>query len=232
MEVNVEARPSYALARVKLNKGEKFVAEAGSMVAMSPGFSVSTGFQGTGGGIVNMITAILAGLARKFLAGESMLVTNFVATKDDAEVLLAPSMSGDIVEIDLDGTNPVVVQAESFLASEPGVSVGLIFGGIGMLLSGEGAFFLKCTGKGKLLVNSYGAIETVQLGEEGYVADNGHVVGWQGKVTYKMRGAGGLMASMTSGEGMVLEFKGDGTVWLQTRNVPSFVDWVSPFLPG
>ena len=35
-----------------------------------------------------------------------------------------------------------------------------------------------------------------------------------------------------SGEGMVLEFKGTGTIWLQTRNVPSLVDWVTPFLPG
>lgn len=232
MEVNLEARPSYAMAVVKLNKGEKFVSEAGAMVAHTPGLAIDTGFQGTGGGFLNMITAILAGIARKFLAGESMFVNKFTATQDGAEVMLAPAMSGDIVEIDLDGTNPVVVQAESYLASEPGVQVGLIFGGIGMLLSGEGAFFLKCTGKGKLLVNSYGAIEEIELPEEGYVADNGHIVGWQGKVTYKMRSAGGLMASMTSGEGMVVEFKGDGKVWLQTRNVPSMVDWISPFLPG
>lgn len=232
MEVNLEARPSYAMAVVKLNKGEKFVSEAGAMVAHTPGLDISTGFQGTGGGFLNMVTAILAGIARKFLAGESMFVNNFTAKQDGAEVMLAPAMSGDIVEIDLDGSSPVIVQAESFLASEPGVNVGLIFGGIGMLMSGEGAFFLKCTGKGKLLINSYGAIEEVQLGEDGYVADNGHIVGWQGKVTYKMRGAGGLMASMTSGEGMVVEFKGDGKVWLQTRNVPSMVDWISPFLPG
>ncbi len=232
MEVDLQARPSYAMAVVRMNKGERIVAEAGSMVAMSPGLSVDTGFQGTGGGVVNMVTAVLAGLARKFLAGESMFVNTFRATRDGAEVMLAPSMAGDIVEIDLDGSNPVVVQAESFLAAEPGVTVSLIFGGIGMLLSGEGAFFLKCTGKGKLLVNAYGAIETVELGPDGYVADNGHVVGWQGKVTYKLRRAGGFMASVTSGEGMVIEFKGDGTVWLQTRNVPSLVQWITPFLPG
>lgn len=231
MQVDLEARPSYAMAVVKLNKGEQFVAEAGAMVAHSPGLSATAGFQGTDGGILNTITAILAGLARKFLAGESMMVSKFTATKDGAEVMLAPAMSGDIVEVELDGTNPITVQAESYLASEPGVKVGLIFGGIGMLLSGEGAFFLKCTGKGKLLVNSYGAIEKIELGPEGYVCDNGHVVAWQGKVTHKMRKAGGFMASMTSGEGMVLEFKGEGTVWTQTRNVPSFVEWISPFLP-
>lgn len=232
MEVNLEARPSYALAIVKLNKGEKLVAEAGSMVAHSPGLMINTGFQGTGGGFLNMITAILAGIARKFLAGESMFVNNFVATKDGAEVMLAPAMSGDIIEVDLDGTNPITVQAESYLASSPGVQVGLVFGGISMLLSGEGAFFLKCTGKGKLLINSYGAIEKIDLDENGYVADNGHVVGWQGKVTHTMRKAGGFMASMTSGEGMVIEFKGTGTVWVQTRNIPSLVSWITPYLPG
>jgi pimeloyl-ACP methyl ester carboxylesterase len=30
----------------------------------------------------------------------------------------------------------------------------------------------------------------------------------------------------------VLEFKGKGTVWLQTRNLGSFVSWIGPFFPG
>jgi uncharacterized protein (AIM24 family) len=35
-----------------------------------------------------------------------------------------------------------------------------------------------------------------------------------------------------SGEGLVLEFTGKGTVWLQTRNLSALVGWISPHLPS
>ena len=34
-----------------------------------------------------------------------------------------------------------------------------------------------------------------------------------------------------SGEGLVAEFKGTGTLYLQTRSMNSFIDWLMPFLP-
>jgi uncharacterized protein (AIM24 family) len=37
---------------------------------------------------------------------------------------------------------------------------------------------------------------------------------------------------MASGEGLVCEFKGQGRVWVQTRNHQSLVGWLSPMLPG
>jgi uncharacterized protein (TIGR00266 family) len=97
-----------------------------------------------------------------------------------------------------------------------------------MLFSGEGAFFLQCSGSGDLLVNSYGAIEKVEV-DGSYLVDTGHVVGWEGDLTYSMRKAGGWKSAVLSGEGMVLEFKGTGTLWLQSRNLGSFVSWISPF---
>jgi len=232
MQIEVEARPSYGLAVVQLDKGDALVAEAGAMVAMDPGLGVETGFMGVGGGgLVEWIKAALAGLARKFLAGESMFVNTFKAkTADGGKVMLAPSMVGDIAHVPLDNSK-IIVQAESYLASSPKVKVGLIWGGISMLFSGEGAFFLECKGQGDLLINSYGAIEKVEI-DGAYVVDTGHVVAWEGDLKYNLKKAGGWKSAMFSGEGMVLEFKGTGTVWLQTRNVGSFVSWISPFFPG
>jgi len=233
MQIDVEARPSYGLAVVKLDQGDALVAEAGAMVAMDPGLGVETGFMGVGGGgFVDWLKAALAGLARKFLAGESMFVNTFKAkTADGGEVMLAPSMVGDIEHIDLSGGKRITVQAESYLASSPKVKVGLIWGGISMLLSGEGAFFLDCKGEGDLLINSYGAIEKVEI-DGAYVVDTGHVVAWEGDLKYNLKKAGGWKSAMFSGEGMVLEFNGKGTVWLQTRNIGSFISWITPFFPS
>ncbi|MFT4625202.1 MAG: hypothetical protein ACI8PZ_003868 [Myxococcota bacterium] len=229
MQIEIEARPSYGMAVVTLDQGEVILAESGAMVAMSSGLAVDTTFNGAGGGgLVDFLKAMLAGLARKFLAGESMFVNKFRASKPAQQVMLSPAMVGDVEHLQLDGSRTVTVQAESYLASAPGVAVSLVWGGFSMLFSGEGAFFLKCTGVGDLLVNSYGAIEKVEV-DGGYVVDTGHVVAWEGDLKYSIRKAGGWKSAMLSGEGLVLEFKGTGTLWLQTRNLGSFVTWLSPF---
>ena len=63
------------------------------------------------------------------------------------------------------------------------------------------------------------------------VVDTGHVVAWEGDLRYAIRRAGGLKSTLFSGEGLVLEFTGQGTVWLQTRNLGAFLSWITPFLP-
>jgi uncharacterized protein (TIGR00266 family) len=229
MKFNLESRPSYGMAVVTLEQGETLTAESGSMVAMSNAIAVDTAFNGTGGGgLVAFLKAMLAGLARKFLAGETMFVNTFKATKADQTVMIAPAMVGDVVHLEMDGSRKVTVQSESYLASSPNVAVSLVWGGLSMLFSGEGAFFLECSGSGDLLVNSYGAIEKVEV-DGSYLVDTGHVVGWEGDLTYSLRKAGGWKSAVLSGEGMVLEFKGTGTLWLQSRNLGSFVSWISPF---
>ena len=232
MQIELESKPSYGMAVVTLEPGEEITAESGSMVAMSSGVSVDTTFNGTGsGGLMDFLQAALVGLVRKFLAGETMFVNTFKSTAAGQQVMLAPAMSGDVVQVTLDGKREITVQAGSYLASTKGVTEDLIWGGFSMLLSGEGAFFLKCGGTGELLINSYGAIEKVEI-DGAYRVDTGHVVAFEGDLRYAIKKAGGWKASVLSGEGLVLEFTGKGTVWLQTRNLSALVGWISPHLPS
>ena len=232
MQIDLEARPSYGLAVVTLNKGEKITAESSAMVAMSKGLASDTHFNGAGsGGAVDWLKAAAAGLARKFLAGETMFANTFTASQDGQQLMLAPALIGDVEHVKLDGARAITVQATSYLASTPGVTTSLVWGGLSMLFGGEGAFFLKCTGTGDLLVNAYGGIEKIEV-EGGYIVDSGHVVAWEGDLAYSLRKAGGWKSAMLSGEGLVLEFKGKGTIWMQTRNLGAFIGWISPFLPG
>lgn len=232
MEIELDSRPSYGMAVVTMSKGEKLIAESGAMVAMSTGVLVDTTFNGAGkSGFVGFLKAALAGLARKFLAGESMFVNHFKAREDGQQVMLAPSLVGDVVEVDMAEGKAITVQASSYLASTPDVDVELVWGGFSMLFNGEGAFFLKCRGKaGKLLINAYGAIEKMELDGK-YVVDSGHVVAFEGDVKHRAKRVGGWKSTLLSGEGLVLEFEGKGTLWLQTRNLGSFISWITPLLP-
>jgi uncharacterized protein (AIM24 family) len=65
------------------------------------------------------------------------------------------------------------------------------------------------------------------------MVDNGHIVGWEGPLTYKMTSVGGgAMGFFASGEGLVCEFQGQGRVYIQSRNLGALVEWLTPLLPG
>lgn len=231
MNVAIESSPSYGLAIVTLDAGEEVVAEGGAMVAMSAGVGATTTFNGTAGvGLLGWLLAMLVGFARKLLGGESLFVNRFKATEAGQQVWLAPGMVGDVAHIELDGRRTVTAQSTSYLASGPHVEVGLVWAGFQMLFSGEGAVFLRCQGRGDLLLTSYGAIERIDVQGE-HVIDSGHVVAFEGDLSWTLARAGGSWKStLLSGEGMVMRFSGRGTVWVQTRAVPALVQWISPLL--
>jgi uncharacterized protein (TIGR00266 family) len=220
------------MAVVTLDKGETITAESGSMVAMSSGVSVDTTFNGTGsGGMMDWVQAAITGLIRKFFAGETLFVNRFRGTRDGQEVLLSPAMVGDVEHYRLADKRRITVQSTSYLASTRKVKIDLVWAGFSMLFSKEGAFFLRCRGEGDLLINSYGAIEKVTIDGK-YLVDTGHVVAFDGDLKYKIRRVGGWKATLLSGEGLVLEFSGKGTLWLQTRNINAMVGWITPVLPS
>jgi uncharacterized protein (TIGR00266 family) len=232
LQIDIESRPSYGMAVVKLDKGDRITTESSAMVAMTKGLTTDTHFNGAGeGGLIDWLQAAITGLVRKFVAGETMFANTYSASTDGQQLMLSPAMVGDVVHVKLgDDTKSVTIQAEAYLASGPKVSMNLIWGGFTMLFGGGGAFFMKCSGAGDLLLSAYGGVEKIEV-DGGYIVDTGHVVAWEGPLTYSLRKAGGWKSAMLSGEGMVIEFKGKGTVWLQTRNLGAFIGWISPMLP-
>lgn len=231
MRIEIDSGPSYGMAVVSLDAQETIIAESGAMVAMSGGLDVSTTFNGVGeGGLLDWLQAAFTGLVRRFLVGETLFVNRFQARTGGQEVMLAPSLVGDVVHLELQGDRAITVQSSSWLASSPGVTADLEWGGFAMLFGGEGAFWLRCAGQGDLLLNAYGAIEKVEI-DGRYRIDTGHVVAFEGALSRKLLRVGGWKSTFLSGEGAVLEFSGQGTVWVQTRNLSSFLSWITPFLP-
>jgi uncharacterized protein (TIGR00266 family) len=212
-------QPSYSLAVLNLEQGESVRAEAGAMVSMSGTIKLQAGLNTGGGG-----GGFFSALKRSVLGGESLFVSQLVAESGPGEVTLAPAVPGDILALTLSGT-PVLGERGSFLASGPGVEMDTKWGGMKSLLGGEGLFYLRFTGAGHLLLSSFGAIHRRVLAPgEKYVVDTGHIVAFEETMPYAIKKASqGWFSTIASGEGLVMEFTGPGSLYLQTRQLKNFV---------
>jgi len=221
-DYKVECKPSYSYAQVVLQAGQSIRAESGAMVAMSPSIKLTSKMEGG-----------LMGALKRIVTRESLFQSTFTAHGSAGEVLLAPPLPGDVEGIELNNQS-YMVQASSFLAGDPLMSVETKFGGMKSLFSGEGLFFIQIRGTGLVLVSSFGAIvkRTLVAGEK-YIVDTGHIVAFEDTIQYTLRKASeqGWLRSVVSGEGVVAEYTDPGTIYLQTRNLQAFTGQLIPLLP-
>lgn len=224
MQVEIVSRPASSAARVVLRAGEMITAEVGSMVALSSGLTVETVARqkGAGGGL-------LSGVKRMF-AGENFFLNQFTAQRDGAELILAPSLMGDIAHVPLTG-GTLIVQGSSWLASGGGVAVDATFPGFTRaLFSGERVFWVKLSGSGDALLSSFGAIYPVDVQGE-YTVDTGHIVAFEDTLQFEIgKASQSLIGSFLGGEGFVCKFRGQGKLLCQTHNPPSFGAELGPLL--
>ena len=230
MQHEIEHGPAFAWLRVRLEPEERIVAEAGAMVRRSTALEVDTRLNASKkAGFLGILVAFFVALMRKLLGGETLFVNEFWGPAG-GEVVLAPKLSGHILRKSLDGTRTLFVQRGGYLASTAGIDAKLRFGGFRTLLGGEGLVLLQCSGQGDVFVNSYGGITEVAI-DGPFVVDTGHIVAFDGALDFKVRSVGGAKSFLFSGEGLVCEFRGRGTVYIQSRNLKALVSWLSPLLP-
>lgn len=223
--------PAFAMLRVDLPPGQVVIAEAGAMVARHTGVAMDVKMNaGKDPGFFGMLKAIVIALIRKVVGGETFFVNHFSASQGGS-VWIAPTMSGQVLHRRMNGET-ITLSTGAFLCSAGDVDMSLKFGGFRALFAREGAFFLEVSGRGDLWFTSYGGIEAIDVNGT-YIVDNGHLVGYEGALTFDIRSAGGgLMGMVASGEGLVCEFKGQGRVYIQSRNHSSLLSWLRPLVGG
>lgn len=230
MQHDIEHGPAFAWLRVRLEPEERIVAEAGAMVRRSTALDVETRLNASKkAGFFGMLVAFFVALMRKLFGGETMFLNEFWGPQG-GEVVLAPKLSGHILRKSLDGTRTLFVQSGGYLASTAGIDTQLRFGGLRTLFGGEGLTLLQCSGRGDVFVNSYGGITEVPV-DGRFVVDTGHIVAFDGALDFRVRSIGGAKSFLFSGEGLVCEFSGRGTLYIQSRNLKALVSWVTPLLP-
>lgn len=221
MQVEIRYQPSYSLAMVTLDAGESIQTESGAMVGMSPDMQLETTAKG----------GLLQSLGRSLLGGESFFLNTYTAQKQGDSVALAPPLPGDIAVIELDGQE-LLVQSGSYLAASAGVQVDTKWSGAKTFFGGEGLIMLRVSGKGTLIVSSYGAIHPVELAAgQSYVIDTGHLVTFETQMKYQVKKVAGWKSTLFSGEGLVAELTGPGKLTLQSRSQDAFLSWIIPKLP-
>lgn len=223
MQFGIEARPAASVVRLNLDQGEAVTCEVGAMVAMSTGMTVETssGKKGGKGGLMK-------GLKRMF-SGENFFLNHFTAHDSDQTLILGPKLMGDVLHHDLNGT--LIVQGSSWLASETNIEIDATWQGLGKaIFSGETMFWVKCSGVGDLFLSSFGAIYEVDVDGE-YTVDTGHIVAFEETLQFRIGKAGqSLIGSFLGGEGLVCKFQGQGKLYCQSHNPPSFGAMLGPKL--
>ncbi|MDR1692990.1 MAG: TIGR00266 family protein [Oscillospiraceae bacterium] len=228
MNFRITQSTAFPLAEITLSRGEEIQIERGCMAYHTGGVELEGKMNSGGGGLGGFVRAV----GRSMTSGESFFITRAKGINDGAKIAIAPAVPGAIRELTL-GAEQWRIRDSSFLACDGGVSYEMKRQSIGKaLFGGTGGFFIMETkGTGSMLVNSYGDILELSLnGRDPLVVDNTHVVAWSTSLQYDIKVASGIFG-FTSGEGLVNEFHGVGTVLIQTRNIQALAEAVIPFLP-
>ena len=222
MKSEIRYKPAFATLFITLKPGEKIVAEAGAMASMAGQLSMQTEFFG----------GLLPGLMKSFFGGESLFVNVFSnPSQQPQELVLTQSSIGDIIRIELNGSNDICFQPGAYIAHTPGVKVELQWAGFASWFAGEGLFKLKMGGKGIVFCGAYGGLSEVRVQDE-LIVDNGHLVAYDPNIKMNIKLSGGLIGSVTSGEGFVNRLSGRGKIYLQSRSVDGLVRFLRPKLRG
>ena len=225
MHFDIQYRPTHSLATAHLEPGESVRAEASAMVGMTRNLAITTdGPMGRRGGL-------LGSFKRAVLGGETFFTNTFTARDTPGHVILAPTLSGDMVSVDLRPGSPLYIQGSSYVAAPDSVEIDTRWQGLKGFFSGESVFFLEASGSGPVLINAFGAIETYPLDGE-LIVDTGHLVAFEAGIDYQVTKASrGWIASYLSGEGLVLRLRGRGRLYLQSRNPQEYARAVASELP-
>ncbi|CAG7918349.1 unnamed protein product [Penicillium olsonii] len=176
------------------------------MIAMSPTMTLR--------GTVNVSV-------KKLIIGGSLTMSNYTGP---GELLLAPSVLGDVIVVSINDGDKWQMSKDAFLAHTSGVKHEYVAQDLTKgFFSGEGFFVYEITGVGILWMQSFGAIIRKDLiKDEVYIIDNGHLVAWNCKYKMTRAAGGGILSSFSSGEGLACKFTGPGSVYLQTRKLNAF----------
>ena len=222
MQYEVRQRPNFSIARVTFDQaGEELVVESSAMVAKDSALQMKTSMRG----------GLMGAAKRKLLGGESLFQNTFTATQPGQTLWVAPPAEGDILAVDMDGSHEIMMSSGNYIASGPGIELDSKFAGLKGFFGQGGFFMLKATGQGPLFMGSYGGIHPVEVGPQGYIVDNFHIVGFTSGLSFNIRRVGGLASRIAGGEGSVCHFSGQGTVWISTRSSSALADFLHPFRP-
>lgn len=218
MKYEIKYRPSYSLLVVNLEQGETITAEAGAMTYMTPNIEAHTR---------KREKSLLGSLGLSIIGGQSFWVNDYTAANGLGEAAFVAAPLGDIEMLEIKPGKGYVIQKSAYIASTQSVDLDIKWEGFTRGLFGQGLFMIKVSGDGNLFINTFGAIDkhTLQAGQT-MTVDNFHLVAFSDTCSYKVTKFGGLKETLLGGEGLVTQITGPGDIYIQTKNLAEFVEWL------
>ena len=222
---------------VELDPGESAVAEAGSMMYMTPGIEMETVFGDGSATQRSGVMGALLGAGKRLITGESLFMTVFTnQAGGKQQVAFAAPYPGKILAMDLKQLGGhLVCQKDSFLCAARGVSIGIAFQrkiGVG-LFGGEGFIMQKLEGDGLCFMHAGGTVHPVDLrAGETMRVDTGCLVALQPSINYDIQFVGKVKTALFGGEGIFFAtLTGPGRVWLQSLPLSRMADRIYAAAP-
>jgi uncharacterized protein (TIGR00266 family) len=218
MKYEIKYKPSYSMLVVSLEQGETVTAESGAMTYMDPNIEVHTR---------KREKSFLGSLGLAIVGRQSFWVNDYTATQGQGEAGFVSAPVGDIEMLEIKPGQGYVIQKSAYVASTQDVDLDIKWEGFTKGLFGQGLFMIKVKGNGSLFINTFGAIDkhTLKPGQT-LTVDNFHLVAFSDTCTYKVTKFGGLKETILGGEGLVTQITGPGDLYIQTKNLKEFVDWL------
>ena len=224
VKFEIKYRPSYALLEVVLPENGHIIAESGAMTYMSSNIVVETRTRMKESGILGTIKTSLLG-------GETLFINDYVSKSGPGKTGFVSAPLGDIMNLEVTPNKGYIIQSSGYIASTEGVTLDTEWQGFTKGLFGQNLFMLKTIGEGNVFINTFGAIDKHELkAGESLVVDNYHLAAMSDTCNYKVRMFGGLKSTILGGEGLVTDVTGPGEVYIQTKNVKEFADWIWRFI--
>ncbi len=218
MKYDIKYKPSYSMLVVNLEPDEGITAESGAMTYMSPNIDVQTRMREK---------SILGSIGLKLLGGQSFFVNDYRAQQNVGEVAFVSAPVGDIETLKVGPSQGYIIQKSAYIASTQNVDLDIKWQGFTKGVFGQGLFMIKVSGDGVLFINTFGAIDKHTLKpDETLIVDNFHLVAFSDTCNYKVKKFGGLKSTILGGEGLVTEIHGPGNIYIQTKNLREFVEWL------
>jgi uncharacterized protein (TIGR00266 family) len=223
---------------VELDPGESAVAEAGSMMYMTPGIQMETVFGDGSQQQRSGVMGALLGAGKRLITGESLFMTVFTNQgSGKQQVAFAAPYPGKILAMDLKQLGgSLICQKDSFLCAARGVSIGIAFQrkiGVG-LFGGEGFIMQKLEGDGLTFCHAGGTVHPVDLAAgQTLRVDTGCLVALQPTVAYDIQYVGKIKTALFGGEGLFFAaLTGPGRVWLQSLPLSRMADRIYKAAPA
>lgn len=219
MNSELKGSSAFSYIQVELAPGESITAESDAMVSMDVGIEMKARLNGN----------VFAAIFKALLGGESLFVNEFTnPTNQPQKLTLVQGTPGEIKKVSMKGES-ICLQPGAYIASSPGLKLGMQWAGFKSWFAREGLFKLVVEGEGELFYGAYGGLVEKEVDGD-YIVDTAHLVAYDPQLKLNVQLAGGLFASFFSGEGFVTRVEGKGKIVLQSRSLSGLVGWLNPKL--